>query len=710
MTFFKRFRFLLLTTFLCICTLAGIYAYQKVITNNSHEIGKDVKYIAYIGRYTDASKGIAKDKQELNPFDLLHDAVLTEYLKQVDLPNHNLKLKVFDCEKSGRISDSIYKVIAQDTSIVLVIDNTWGVHLKECSQTIKNFNIPVISINADKNHEDFGNNVIFTGSHDHTPLDMVAFLKQVLKVKKVNMVSETDYPLHELYQEALAKENIAVHKLFSLEGKEFNAHDSTALYAELENYYSKNPSEKNTWTLINTHSAVGNNLIAYLDHTCDSVQLIGHSYIANHNELKTFGDSTHNRLIICSNPTDALTKQMSQDIDKFKRKYPVYFENPSHTLFVERCYDAVEMIKNKFEYQQDTSFLRKEDFITYFRSLPNSTIVEMDELYIYDSTLTVLPELYFTEYASGKLHSYPLQLNEKRQVIPNLFFGMEIADIYDIDMNSNSFTSDFYYWVKLDSANLDAEKHIIFQNMKQSESSKELIFEKRHGATVYKLYKVSGIFYVNYNLDKYPFDKQEIYIRAEILNPSDKIKISFDQKSFVKDDKRLESFKITEWNKEKFYVTVDNEINRGMHGDPDIDEDKLSEFKNIYFRLEIGRKVLKPMLEIVLPLILIGLISCTLLFLKDISFENLGEVSIGVFMSIVAFSISFSASTPSSDSLTRADILFWITFIIVLINFGIVIAVNAIFEPEELKKMDIRKMSYAICVVYLFTSFGVIFL
>lgn len=710
MNFFKNNRFILSVASLCILTLIGIYTYQKVTANASHDIGKTTKYIAYIGRYTDASKNIAQEKQEQNPFDLLHDAVLSEYLKQVDLPHHKLKLKLFDCEKSGRISDSLYKEIAKDSSIVLVIDNTWGVHLKECSQTIKNLNIPVIAINADKNNEDFGNNVIFTGSHDHTPLDMVAFLKKVLKVKKVNMVSETDYPLHELYLKALADEKIAVNKLFSLKGKEFKPQDSTALYNELADFYKKNPDEKTTWTLINTHASIGNNLLDYFDTTCDSVQLIGHSYIVNHDQIKTFGDKTNNRLIICSNPSDALTKQMSVDIDKFKRKYPVYFQNPNHTMFVERCYDAVEMIKNKFEYQNDTSFLRKEDFITYFRSLPKSTIVEMDELYIYDSTLTVLPELYFTEYASGKLHSYPLQLNEKRDVIPNLFFGMEIADIYDIDMNSNSFTSDFYYWVKLDSANLNAEKHIIFQNMKQSESSRELIFEKTHGSTVYKLYKVSGIFYVNFNLNKYPFDKQEIYIRAEILNPSDKIKISFDQKSFVKDDKRLESFKITEWNKEKFYVTVDNEINRGMHGDPDIDEDKLSEFKNIYFRLDISRKVLKPMLEIVLPLILIGLISCTLLFLKDISFENLGEVSIGVFMSIVAFSISFSASTPSSDSLTRADILFWITFIIVLINFGIVIAVNAIYEPEELKTMDVRKLSYAICIVYLFTSFGVIFL
>ncbi len=710
MTFLSKNKLLFAITFGGLLVLLSLFFSKYFISDKKHSGDKDVKYIAYIGRYTDIKNTTKQSKQEQNVFDLLHESVLKEYIERIDLPYHELQLKKFDCRKDGKTSDSIYNIIAQDTSIVLVIDNSWGAQFKECNETIKKFNIPVISINADKNNKDYGNKVVFTGSHDHTPLDMVTFLKDILKVDHINFISEYDYPLHDIYIKELANKGISVNKLFSIKGEGFKTEDSLKLYTDINTYFTEHATDKNTWTLINTHTHIGNDLINYIDNTQKNLNLIGHAYIVNPTRIKKFGTKSENKLIICSNPTDALTKQMNLDIDEFKGKYPLYFDNPNHALFVERCFDAIEMVLNKFEYEADTSFLNKNSFIEYFKSLSGKTIVEMDELYIYDSTLIVLPELYFTEYENGKFHSYPLQLNEQRQVIPNLFFGMEIADIYDIDMNSNSFTSDFYYWVKLDTTNLEAEKYVIFQNMKQNESSKELIFEKIDGSTVYKLYKVSGIFYVNYNLDSYPFDKQEIYIRAEILNPSDKIKISFDQKSFANDSKKIESFKITEWDKNKFYVTVDNEISQGMHGDPDIDDEKLSEFKNIYFRLEVSRKVLKPMLEIILPLILIGFISCTLLFLKDISFENLGEVSIGVFMSIVAFSISFSASTPSSDSLTRADILFWITFIIVLVNFGIVIALNAIYEIDELKHIDIRKTSYAICFLYLLTAIGIVFL
>jgi hypothetical protein len=391
------------------------------------------------------------------------------------------------------------------------------------------------------------------------------------------------------------------------------------------------------------------------------MKMLGHAYVVNMGHLKKFGDKNDNQLIIISNPTDAVTKPLYDDIQKLESAYPDYFDMKNHQMFVERCLDASEILKNKFDLSKQEGFehidstVSKESFIEFFHSLRNKTIEEEDEIYEFDSALTVIPELYFTEYSGGKLHSYPLQLNLERKVIPNLFFGMEIVDIYNIDMNANSFTADFYYWVKLDSSNKDAEKFIIFQNMKQNESSKELIFDKTDGSTIYKLYKVSGIFFVNFELKEYPFDLQEIYIRAEILNPSDRLKVSFDQKSFEL----------------KYYVTVDNEIQRGMHGDPDIEEEQLNEFKNIYFRLDVKRKFVTPMLEIILPAIMIGMISLTLLFMRDVSFENLGEVSIGIFMSIVAFSISFSASTPNSDDLTKADFLFWLTFMPYMILRGL---------------------------------------
>jgi hypothetical protein len=665
------------------------------------ESGKKIKYVAYIGRYTPP-----KDAKIKTPkFDLLHEVTLRSYVNEIKLPDTKLELKAFSCRNSGQVSDSIYQQIANDPDIVAVIDNTWGEHIKNCAKTIKEKNIPVISINADRNNLDYGNNVIFTGNNDNVPSDIAAFVKKILHIQKVNFITEEDYALHENYLETFRREGIEINKMFSIKAKDFSK-DSASFYDQIIQYYKTNPKEQERLTIISVHFTIGSNLLAYIDKNFDRMKMLGHAYIVNTGQLKKFGDKNDNQLIIISNPTDAVTKHLYNDIERLKKKYPDYFEMKNHPMFVERCLDATEILKNKFDLSKKEGFenidsaVSKESFVHFFHSLKNKTIEEEDEIYEFDSALTVIPELYFTEYAGGKLHSYPLQLNLDRKVIPNLFFGMEIVDIYNIDMNANSFTADFYYWVKLDSSNKDAEKFIIFQNMKQNESSKELIFDKTDGSTIYKLYKVSGIFFVNFQLREYPFDKQEIYIRAEILNPSDRLKVSFDQKSFELDEKAIDKFKITEWEKLKYYVTVDNEIQRGMHGDPDIEENQLNEFKNIYFRLDVKRKFVTPLLEIILPAIMIGIISLTLLFMRDVSFENLGEVSIGIFMSIVAFSISYSASTPNSDDLTKADYLFWLTFMVVLLNFMVVVVLNAIYATEKVKTMNIRKLSTFITIIY----------
>ncbi len=664
-----------------------------------HKAGKQVKYIAYIGRYTDINDSLPQEQQTPNKFDLLHEISLKKYVEEIDLPHTQFELKTFDCRKSGKLSDSIYQVIAKDSNIVAVIDNTWGAHIRECAHTIKSRNIPVIAINADRNNLDFGTNVIFTGNNDHVPLDEISFLKKALKRTSVNFITEIDYPIHETFMQEFQRNGIAVVNQIEVQGKNFAATDSIRFFKALDSVYTKLENQK-TVTVINVHAKIGNMLINHLDRHYGQLKLLGHSYVVDIDKLKNFGEHNHNDLILISHPTDAISKQLTLDVEGLQKENPEYFEFTNNSMFVKRCLDAALIIKNKFKFEKDTNTLNKQDFIRYFHSLRGQSIKEEEDLYEFDSLLTMLPELYFVEYNSGKLSSYPLQLSMEREVIPNLFFGMEIVDIYNIDINSNSFTSDFYYWVKLDTTQREAEKFIIFQNMKQSESSKELIIEKRKGSMLYKLYKVSGVFYVNFELKEYPFDRQEIFIRAEILNPSNQIKVSFDEKTFTIDPNTIEKLKITEWEKEKFYVTVENTVAKGLHGDPDISEARLSKFKNIYYRLVVSRNAVSPLLEIVLPLFLIGIVAISLLMIKDVSFENLGEVSIGVFITIVAFSISYATATPNTEDLTRADMLFWTTFAVVLIVFLIVIVTNSIYDKEAIVDIDLRKWGVFMAIVF----------
>ena len=97
-----------------------------------------------------------------------------------------------------------------------------------------------------------------------------------------------------------------------------------------------------------------------------------------------------------------------------------------------------------------------------------------------------------------------------------------------------------------------------------------------------------------------------------------------------------------------------------------------------------------------------------MMFVRDISFENLGEVSAGIFLSIIAFSIALSDFVPRSSELTKADLLFWITFTIVFISFMTVIIMNAVFTKEVVQKKNIRPLSVSMALLYVISILWVL--
>ena len=236
--------------------------------------------------------------------------------------------------------------------------------------------------------------------------------------------------------------------------------------------------------------------------------------------------------------------------------------------------------------------------------------------------------------------------------------------------------------------------------MKSNQGTRESIIENTEGSSLYKLYRVSGNYFANYDLADFPFDTQELNVVVEILCPEDRVKISFDQSALLLDSAAVSKYKVTGWNRRACFVTVDNMISRTVKGDPHGTAGVLKKFKNFAFHLRLERVVLGSFLQIILPLVLIGLIGVALLFIRDLSFENVGEVSIGLFLSIIAFSIALNTIIPSSNSLTRADMLFWLTFVVVFASFMIIILLNILFDAERVREIRVHYVRTAIAIMY----------
>jgi uncharacterized membrane protein len=87
-----------------------------------------------------------------------------------------------------------------------------------------------------------------------------------------------------------------------------------------------------------------------------------------------------------------------------------------------------------------------------------------------------------------------------------------------------------------------------------------------------------------------------------------------------------------------------------------------------------------------------------------------GEVSVGIFLSIIAFSISLTEMIPSSNYLTRADMLFWLTFIVVFVSFMAIIVLNSLFPTAVIRTKQLKALGTLMAVLYpllvLYVLFG----
>ena len=138
---------------------------------------RPVQYVAYIGFDLNNPK-VAADRQYV---DQLYGAMLKEYLQRMNRKGYAVRLDtlLFDCpfqEDSARIRE-IYRQIEANPNIMLVIDNTWGKHIKHAQPLIRDLGIPVIALSADQNELDYAGNALFLYPNDPQPMYMVHFIR-----------------------------------------------------------------------------------------------------------------------------------------------------------------------------------------------------------------------------------------------------------------------------------------------------------------------------------------------------------------------------------------------------------------------------------------------------------------------------------------------------------------------------------------------------
>jgi ABC-type branched-subunit amino acid transport system substrate-binding protein len=651
------------------------------------------KYVAYIGfNHTDSAKAAN------NHFDdTLHLLALREYLRalnqQQGKPGFEYALKSFQCDFQEDTIKTLYQSILQDTNIHLVIDNTWGVYLRKADTLIRG-KLPVISMTADQNSLDFGNNAIFLEPNDRQPFYLVNFIKKVLGNKNVGFITEDDYLLHGKFEEAFKNYGLDAHPIFTLkqgglEDNQVTPSDSIRLLPEIIESLAAAEEEV---ILLNLHTAYGNLLMKALQQApkgkIKPKTFIGISYYTDlaESELQALTQEKKHRFLQYETNQDILPEAVYLLGEELKKRNPEAFFNSSGLKSnLLRCYDAINIFRavlkaieatdnepherSKPDNMTQAGFRScREKIVQGFQKLPGRKIVFGNELYDFDSSLILKKEPSFSVIEAGKTQTYMEQINTNGEGIPNLHVGVDILDINEINVRKNTFNGNLLYWVIANKEYIDKEGFINFSSVVSPGESRTLIAEEKDKTgSVTRLYRISGEFAGNFESFDFPFDQHDIKIPIESLSSSDDIKISFDYSRLDQKAKKLKAFEMNDWITDSYYVTLDNSVsntiatrNRFTSNTKD-SAMHLEKYKTLHVHLNARRQPWGAIILIIFPFVMFSALPLFMIFFHTATFQEVLELIITSFLATVAYSINLVQISPATDSMNLAYIFLILT-------------------------------------------------
>lgn len=619
--------------------------------------------IAYVGfHYYNLEQSKSRDFA-----DQVFVAALQRHLKEINdnsAYGAKYRLKVFDCNFREDSIPIIYRAIAADPNIALVLDNTWGKHIKNARAIIQEHNLPVIALSADRNSVNFGP-TLFLEPNDPQPLYLIKFIKDVLRQHSVGFITEPDYLLNERFKTLRCEPecSLTFTPLAQMEQRVYEKDaqmKGDAVAREIAAQLDRNlPGCPDSVILLNAHSGLGNQVFRYFrSHTVAPKTIIGLPGVTNlpDSVLDAISRRGHTIITLESN-NDIFPRELYEKEQELRNSPDTAYLKKNYRNQLRRCFDAM----NIFETALQKGNYHRGSLSDYFAGLKGEKVSIANQLYEFDTTLVLRRDPSFSQRTRGKNRSYPVQINTDGRPIPNLQVGLDIIDIGDIDIKKNAFECNLLYWVIAHKSQIQYESYIDFDNITANEAKKEFIaqqYDKDDSSFVVKIYRVSGKFSSEFEAFDFPFDRHELTIPISALSSSNDLRINFDYSRLL--GKSRDKFKFSDWDTDAYFVTLDNKVTNRLGALDRIDTtdqkktNYLEKYKSLNVHLAVSRRPWGALILIILPFLMFSMLPLFMLFFHRISFEDIGELIITSFLAAVAYSINLVQLSPTTDSLNRA--------------------------------------------------------
>ncbi len=282
--------------------------------------------------------------------------------------------------------------------------------------------------------------------------------------------------------------------------------------------------------------------------------------------------------------------------------------------------------------------------------------------------------------------------------------GAYVNSLYDFNLTDNSYKSEFWLWMNYNSNDkLDSiQNQLEFINAKSSPHIQAASTTTKKGISWYGA-KYIGEFEKNWDVTRFPFDKQTVKVTIESGEYSNqKVVFKCDDKNSKISDSFQSSLRDWKLIKTRFYVN--NSIYNTTFGEPELA--LKSSYPSFNFEFEISRRNSFLMLfKLITGLLVAFIISCCVFFIKPTNTDPRFGLSVGGLFAAIGNKYIIEGKVPATNQITLLDNIHNLTFVYILLITILSVISLRIYEKGTKKNKNLSKKIDKIAVITIMISY-----
>ena len=285
--------------------------------------------------------------------------------------------------------------------------------------------------------------------------------------------------------------------------------------------------------------------------------------------------------------------------------------------------------------------------------------------------------------------------------------GIYPLEVYDIDFQRNTYKMSAYVWMKWDSTYefdhkevLSPPKTLEFMNLVDSWdfTQTEIISDTLENGKSYSVMKIEGTFFQNFDLSRYPLDRQSLTV---VIEDNQWIASEFVYVPDLVDTRLQDGISIPGWKINGLTYRADTHRYGSKFGYED--DEEYYAYSQITFGISIERPIQYFALKFVFPLSIIIVFSLIALWIPLNQFEVRIALSGSSLLNLVFLQQLYSDKIITSRQLVLIDVLYiWAYISIILTLAELIYSHNQYVNKHNEEKILQRNRMYFLFHILVF--------